>query len=229
MEQKVSLVFFVNLKCWFQIRERKGAVLSSYLPASIVTQKVDCIASVSARVRRESWDESKKKRNEGGDYSDASFTVNSCSVTINPLTVPCFVLFFVWDFRERQQSLRGLGHWEDRIIILLRTKIIDFPTFPSVKSLLFYPLKPEKVPLSGGASPYRLLKGKAPPDFSNRVASDASLSAKVVNLVLSQTLSAYKFTCKKNTKQNKKKTAETGETGGQFNKTSASVAIVFGP
>ena len=26
-------------------------------------------------------------------YSDASFTVNSCSVTIKPLTVPCFVLF----------------------------------------------------------------------------------------------------------------------------------------
>ena len=58
--------------------------------------------------------------NAEADYSDASFTVNSCSVTIKPLTVPCFVLFcffFLWDFRGRQQSLRGLGHWEGRIII----------------------------------------------------------------------------------------------------------------
>ena len=31
--------------------------------------------------------------NAEADYSDASFTVNSCSVTIKPLTVPCFVLF----------------------------------------------------------------------------------------------------------------------------------------
>ena len=53
--------------------------------------------------------------NAEADYSDASFTVNSCSVSIKPLTVPCF--FFLWDFRERQQSLKGLGHWEDRIII----------------------------------------------------------------------------------------------------------------
>ena len=54
------------------------------------------------------------------DYSDASFTVNSCSVTIKPVTVPCFFFFFfffLWDFRGRQQSLRGLGHWEGRIII----------------------------------------------------------------------------------------------------------------
>ena len=28
--------------------------------------------------------------NAKGDYSDASFTVNSCSVTIKPLTIPCF-------------------------------------------------------------------------------------------------------------------------------------------
>ena len=58
--------------------------------------------------------------NAEADYSDASFKVNSCSVTIKPLTVPCFVLFcffFLWDFRGRQQSLRGLGHWEGRIII----------------------------------------------------------------------------------------------------------------
>ena len=54
--------------------------------------------------------------NAEANYSDASFTVNSCSVTIKPLTVPCFVLFFLWDFRGRQQSLRGLGHWEGRII-----------------------------------------------------------------------------------------------------------------
>ena len=33
---------------------------------------VACIASVSARVRRESWDESKKKRNEGGEGSSRS-------------------------------------------------------------------------------------------------------------------------------------------------------------
>ena len=31
--------------------------------------------------------------NAEAHYSDASFTVNSCSVTIKPLTVPCFVLF----------------------------------------------------------------------------------------------------------------------------------------
>ena len=31
--------------------------------------------------------------NAEADYSDASFTVNSCSVSIKPLTVPCFVLF----------------------------------------------------------------------------------------------------------------------------------------
>ena len=31
--------------------------------------------------------------NAEADYSDASFTVNSRSVTIKPLTVPCFVLF----------------------------------------------------------------------------------------------------------------------------------------
>ena len=31
--------------------------------------------------------------NAEADYSDASFTVNSCSVTIKPLTVPCFFFF----------------------------------------------------------------------------------------------------------------------------------------
>ena len=67
-----------------------------------------------------------------------------------------------------------------------------------MKSLPFYSLKPEKVPLSGGASPYRLLKGRPRPDFSNRVASNESLSAKVVNLVLSQKWSGYKFKYKKN-------------------------------
>ena len=36
--------------------------------------------------------------NAEADYSDASFTVNSCSVTIKPLTVPCFVLFCFFFF-----------------------------------------------------------------------------------------------------------------------------------
>ena len=39
MEQKVFLVFFMNLKCRLQIQELKGAVSSSYLPVSMVTRK----------------------------------------------------------------------------------------------------------------------------------------------------------------------------------------------
>ena len=95
MEQKVFLVFFVNLKCRLQIPERRGGGGVVKLPPGFYG-------------------------NAEADYSDASFKVNSCSVTIKPLTVPCFVLFcffFLWDFRGRQQSLRGLGHWEGRIII----------------------------------------------------------------------------------------------------------------
>ena len=34
------------------------------------TYSVACVASVSARVRRESWDESKKKRNDVGGGGD---------------------------------------------------------------------------------------------------------------------------------------------------------------
>ena len=40
---------------------------------------VACIASVSARVRRESWDESKKNRNEGGGGRERyNSTGNAC-------------------------------------------------------------------------------------------------------------------------------------------------------
>lgn len=64
MEQKVFLVFFVNLKCRLQIPERRGGGVVKLPPGFY--------------------------GNAEADNSDASFTVNSCSVTIKPLTVPCF-------------------------------------------------------------------------------------------------------------------------------------------
>ena len=70
MEQKVFLVFFVNLKCRLQIPERRGG------GGGVVKLPPGFYGNAEA------------------DYSDASFKVNSCSVTIKPLTVPCFVLFF---------------------------------------------------------------------------------------------------------------------------------------
>ena len=79
MEQKVYFVFFVNLKGRFQIPERKGEVLSSYLPDG----------------------------NAEADYSDASFTVNSCSVTIKPLKVPCF--FFSVGFSRTTAKFERAG------------------------------------------------------------------------------------------------------------------------
>ena len=66
MERRVFLVLFVNLKCRLQIPERRGSVLK--LPPGFYG-------------------------NAEANYSVASFTVNSCSVTIKPLTFPC--LFFV--------------------------------------------------------------------------------------------------------------------------------------
>ena len=68
MEQKVFLAFFVNLKCRLQIPERRGGGRGwgfVKLPPGFYG-------------------------NAEADNSDASFTVNSCSVTIKPLTVPCF-------------------------------------------------------------------------------------------------------------------------------------------
>lgn len=38
--------------------------------------------------------------NAEANYSDASFTVNSCSVTIKPLTVPFFFFFFGGIFED---------------------------------------------------------------------------------------------------------------------------------
>ena len=79
MQQKVFLVFFVNLKCRFQIPERKGGGGGGggvvKLPPGFCS-------------------------NAKGDYSDASFTVNSCSVTIKPLTIPCFFFFVCGIFED---------------------------------------------------------------------------------------------------------------------------------
>ena len=74
MEQKVFLVFFVNLKCRLQIPERRGG------GGGVVKLPPGFYGNAEA------------------DYSDASFKVNSCSVTIKPLTVPCFVLFCFFFF-----------------------------------------------------------------------------------------------------------------------------------
>ena len=60
MEQKVFLVFnidmstFVNLKCRFQKPECKGAVLSSYLLVSMVTQELLTLMPVAQLIHVES-------------------------------------------------------------------------------------------------------------------------------------------------------------------------------
>ena len=50
-----------------------------------------CVASVSARVRRERWDESKKKRNDGGGGEEGN--VVSSSPLLLPLPPFSFFLF----------------------------------------------------------------------------------------------------------------------------------------
>ena len=74
---EILVAFFLSLLlCRLNNQSPKGA-----LPC------VACLASVSARVRLESWDESKKKRNDGGRGGE--------SVSSSPLPLPLLSFFLL--------------------------------------------------------------------------------------------------------------------------------------